>query len=121
MKYLFIVTLLLSSLYANSFQETLSKAKQGDINAQNKVGEMYYMGNDVEQDFEKAAKWFKKASNVGHAKAQINLGLMFYKGEGVKKDKSQAYKLWLESANNGNTLAKKYVDGLCKQNPSICK
>ena len=61
------------------------------------MGMAYYEGERVEQDFEKAADWFKKAAELGDFAAQRNLGYLYLKGKGVKKDKAEARK-WLEKA-----------------------
>jgi TPR repeat protein len=42
-------------------QELVQQAKSGDAIAQNNLGDAYYYGNDVDQDFGKALEWFKKA------------------------------------------------------------
>ena len=38
----------------------------------------------------KAVKWFRKATEQGHAEAQYNLGLMYSKGDGVQQDYAEA-------------------------------
>ena len=52
-------------------------AEQGDVDAQNKLGVMYYRGEGVPQDYSHAVSWFRKAAEQGHAVAQYNVGLMF--------------------------------------------
>ena len=48
---------------------------------------MYYNGKGVDQNYEKAAAWFKKAAEHGeHVKAQFHLGQMYYWGEGVRQN-----------------------------------
>jgi hypothetical protein len=61
------------------------------------LGMAYYEGERVEQDFRKAADWFRKAAELGDFAAQRNLGYLYIKGEGVEKDLTEARE-WLEKA-----------------------
>jgi len=51
-------------------------AEQGNVDAQNNLGVMYYSGEGVPRDTAKAAEWFKKAAAQGNADAQANLDAM---------------------------------------------
>ena len=56
--------------------ETLrQKAEQGDINAQCKLGVMYYNGEGVPQDYREATYWYRKAARKGDPGAQYMLGI----------------------------------------------
>ena len=68
------------------FKATKIKAEQGDAKAQFNLGEMYYFGKGVPQDYGEAAKWFRKVAEQGITVAQFNLGLMYHQGEGVPKN-----------------------------------
>ena len=59
-------------------------AEQGDADAQWHLGNAYYNGEGVEQDYVKAATWYRTAAIFGNASAQNNLGAAFYNGEGVE-------------------------------------
>ena len=52
-------------------------AKQGDAKAQDSLGHIYYDGNGVVKDHEKAAEWFARAAEQGDAKAQDSLASMY--------------------------------------------
>ena len=58
-----------------------TQAEQGDVKAQNELGEAFYAGKGDVARVE-AVKWFRKAAEQGHAPAQHHLGVAFYKGEG---------------------------------------
>lgn len=88
-----------------SKMEELIKAEQGDVDAQNELGVMYFEGKDVEQDYSKAAEWFLKAANQGHANAQRYLGYMYYHGKGVEQDYGKAAEYWRKAAEQGNAVA----------------
>ena len=51
-------------------------AEQGNVDAQNNLGVMYYAGEGVPRDPAKAKEWFKKAAAQGNADAQVNLDAM---------------------------------------------
>jgi hypothetical protein len=70
------------------------------------IGELYYKGRGVPQDFAEAVKWFRPAAEMGDVSAQYYLGLMYYEGQEVQKDYVQAYK-WLNlSAANEIVISK---------------
>jgi len=72
-------------------------AEQGNAEAQNLLGEMYFLGKGVKQDYQEAAKWYRKAAEQGDANAQYNLGFMYENGQGVKQDYQEAAK-WYRMA-----------------------
>lgn len=62
------------------FQQTLEAAQRGDAEAQYDLACMYVNGNKVEQNLAKAARWFRKAAEQGHALSQAGLGFMYSNG-----------------------------------------
>ena len=62
----------------NSILMLLIKAEQGDAVAQGKLGDMYWRGQDVLQDYAQAADWYREAAEQGNADAEDNLGTMYY-------------------------------------------
>ncbi len=65
---------------------------------------MYDEGIGVEQNYNKAGKYFSQAAKSGYPLAQYKLGLLYSKGHGVKKNYIKAY-AWLVVA----MLKLKYV------------
>ena len=61
------------------------------------LGELYYSGEGIEQNYEEAFKWYEKAAEQGDADAQCMLGKLYYGGEGVEKNSREAFK-WIEKA-----------------------
>ena len=61
--------------YERAAQELLIEAKQGNAESQCLLGQMYYEGVGVKQDYEQSALWFTKAAKHKHAEAQYFLGL----------------------------------------------
>ena len=82
-------------------------ADQGDAEAQYKLGNFYYMGKGVPQDYKEAVKWYRLAAEQGNAVAQFYLGGMYFDGLGVTQDHALAY-MWLNNAgSNGDKDAVK--------------
>ena len=48
-------------------------AQQEDADGQCGLGEMYYGGEGVPQDYAEAIKWWKLAAKQGHEEAKYNL------------------------------------------------
>ncbi len=91
-------------------------AEKGDINAQNTLGDCYYNGEGIHQDYIQAAKWYQKAAEQGYAKAQCNLGFIYYNGHGVRKDYVKARQWYEKAAAQGYAKAQynlgvMYVNG----------
>ena len=78
-------------------------AEYGDDRGQFYVGESYYHGRIVEQDYIQASKWFTLSAEKGYAIAQYYLGHMYYRGNGVPIDEKEAmrwFKLSIDRACN---------------------
>ena len=80
-------------------------AKQGDVAAQSKLGDMYYYGFEIAIDRIQAVTWYRKAAEQGNASAQVNLGGMYRIGEGVAQDNTQAVAWFRKAAEQGDASA----------------
>ena len=78
--------------------------------AQYFVGRMFAGGQGVEQDFDAAAKWYRKAAEQGVGDAQFRLGSLYEAGNGVPKDMEYAYSWYRVAAHVGNAKAAKAAD-----------
>ena len=88
------------------------EAEHGDRTAQFFLGFAYYMGDEIEQDHQEAAKWFHRSADQGYPIAQYVLALMYAAGLGVSKDIVRAH-MWLSlSAAEGFGLARRDRDSL---------
>ena len=92
-------------------------ADQGQMDAQNNLGVLYYYGLGVTQDYSQAVYWYRKAADQGQIDAQAGLGFLYYYGEGVTQDYSQAVYWSRKAADQGNVnsmylLGKIYYKGL---------
>ncbi len=68
------------------------------------------------EDYKESAKWYLKASNLGHNTAQLELGDLYFMGFGVIRDSKQAIIWYRKAANQGsdraqNNLAEMYFNG----------
>ncbi len=119
-KIVLAVTFISSILIANNFSDAVNKldigsekeafkslsvlAKNGDIDSQTLLGEMYLDGIGVEIDFKQAFFWLSKASK-SDLEAQYLLGFMYENGLYVDKDNSKALSFYESSAKKGGLLA----------------
>jgi TPR repeat protein len=78
-------------------------ADQGYLDAQFKLGYLYYITNMG--DYVEAARWYRKAADQGHVDAQYYLGQLYYKGQGVPADITEAARWYRKVADQGNEWA----------------
>eukprot|EP00013_Stygamoeba_regulata_P017405 CAMPEP_0177668222 /NCGR_PEP_ID=MMETSP0447-20121125/22628_1 /TAXON_ID=0 /ORGANISM="Stygamoeba regulata, Strain BSH-02190019" /LENGTH=75 /DNA_ID=CAMNT_0019174679 /DNA_START=300 /DNA_END=526 /DNA_ORIENTATION=- len=72
-------------------EELMDAAEKGDAQAAIQGGkEVLTIRDCVDQDFEEAADWFRKAAEQGHVGAQYNMGVMYLDGEGLPMDVGEA-------------------------------
>lgn len=84
-------------------------AEQGNAEAQYKLGLMYDMGKDVDQDYQKAFEWYEKSANQGLASSQSRLGSMYRYGKGVDINHSKASRWYWRAAEQGDQDAQYHV------------
>lgn len=84
-----------------------TKAAEGYAPAQRLLGNEYFSGKRIEQDFVVAKALYEGAAAQGDAKAQHNLGVIYYAGQGVKSDYNQALK-WYTLAADQSVMEAQY-------------
>jgi len=87
------------------FGTVKTKAEQGDLESQVRLGQLYANGEGVKRDFAEAARWYKQAADKGYPDAQTALGELYEAGRGVALDYVQAAKLYRLAADQGNIIA----------------
>ena len=80
-------------------------ASRGSKTAQYDLGQMFTDGSGVKQDFDEAAKWFRKSAAQGSDSAQFQLGFLYQQGLLGERDYPKAVEWYLKSANQGNKNA----------------
>ena len=89
---------------------------EGNADAQNMLGALYYEGIYVDKDYEKSARYYICAARNGLPLAMSNAGYCYYYGNGVEKDYEVAFKYFSKAAILGeydaiNKLGDMYRDG----------
>lgn len=86
-------------------------ANQEDGKAEYELGEKYFEGKGVPQDYAEAAEWYQKAAEIGNPNAQYKLGRMYqgYGGEGIHTDIKKAFKWYHIAAKQGLAEAQDYL------------
>jgi uncharacterized protein len=84
---------------------------EGEARAQWGVGNMYYRGRGVPENYAEAMKWFRLAAEQGEARAQFGLGEMYFAGQGVPENYAEAVK-WLRLAAEQGYARAQYKLGL---------
>ena len=89
----------------DDFDALLKRAKEGNLEAQKDLAMAYVRGDEIEQNYEEAFKWYKAAAEQGDADAQNSLYNRYAKGEGVEQNSEEAMKWLHRSADQGHELA----------------
>ena len=79
----------------------ISKAEQGDADAQRNLGIMYFEGEGIPQDITQGVYWLSKAAEQGDAEVQIFLGIMYAKGIHVPQDYKKSIDWLTKAAEQG--------------------
>lgn len=83
--------------YQSALNVWLTRARDGDIEAQHYVGEIYEKGMGRAPDLGQAFQWYKRAAEQGFAKSQVALGYFYEMGLGVEPDLAESLK-WYRTA-----------------------
>ena len=87
--------------HARAYRELTPLAAVGNKDAQYYLAGLYYKGEGVEQNYEKAAAWFQKSADQGNPKAQTDLAQCYLLGYGVEKDSVVAIGWYRRAAAQG--------------------
>lgn len=107
MKKIYLIMILFFAIASGVFAQTANivtltlKAKSGEAEAQNALGEAYYDGKGVTENLPEAVKWFTRAAEQENAKAEYNLGNCYYYGYGVYQNYGEAEKWYTKAAEQG--------------------
>lgn len=89
----------------NDLEQLTKDAESGMKEAQGLLGFLYYNGEDVKQDYQKAKYWLEKSSAQDDEDAHFYLASLYYNGYGVRQNYQTAFKLYEKSAQKGNAHA----------------
>ena len=82
----------------DSVEGYIKAAEQGEAWTQIELGDCYYYGKGVKQNYTEAVKWYKKAAKQGYADAQTMLSICYYLGEGVEQNYAKSVKWYKKSS-----------------------
>ena len=111
MKKIYLIMILFFAIASGVFAQTANivtltlKAKSGEAEAQNALGEAYYDGKGVTENLPEAVKWFTRAAEQENVKAENNLGDCYYYGYGVEENRKEAVKWYTKAAEQGLPIA----------------
>ena len=88
-----------------AIQKLIKLAEQGNADAQNELGYLYFNGEGVPQNDYEAFKWFQKAARQGFSESYFYLGLLYSDGKVVPQDYTEALKWYKLAAENGEVAA----------------
>lgn len=87
---------------SDELRDLAESAIDGDPDSQHDLGNLYASGGEVEQNFERAAFWYQRASANGIVNATYNLGVLTTRGLGVPTDADRAFTLFRQAAEAGH-------------------
>lgn len=90
-------------------QKYRKAAEQGDADAQNSMGDLYYWGRGVLRDYKEAMKWYRKAAEQGNTDAQYKIGNLYCFGQGVMTDYQEAMKWYRKAADQDSADAQNII------------
>jgi TPR repeat protein len=104
--------------YLKALDIWLPLAEHEDAPAQAGLGFMYYRGQGVQIDNQKAAYWLRKAAEHGQPEGEFMFGTLYFYGRGVPQSYVQAY-AWCDLAQDaGNADASSCRDAALQSLPS---
>ena len=108
-RWLLFVSVLLIVASVGAASENLSDLKarveKGDGEEQAGIGDKYFIGKEVPQNYAEAAKWYRMAADQGHTNAKNSLEALYRFGQGVAQDYTEALKCYRMAAEQGHALA----------------
>jgi len=93
----------------SKLNELIEKAQSGETDAQNQLGYFYYAGQFVEQDYDLAMHWLKKASDKNNMLASYWIATMYRDGKGVEQNDEQALHYYRLAAELGDDVSQAMV------------
>ena len=95
--------------FENATKLYTSAAEQGHASSQEKLGQMFYLGEGVPQDYKEAVKWWTLAAEQGDVSSQTNLAQLYRDGKGVPQDNKEAVKWYTLAAEQGMAYAQLHL------------
>lgn len=94
---------------ANAAKWYRTLADNGTPNEKTKIGNIFYKGEDITQDYKQAYELYSQAAASGDAEAQNNIGWFYQRGFYVDKDYKKAFEWYLKAAEQGMAVSQEAV------------
>jgi len=88
-------------IFARMFKPTLQLAENGDVFAQNELGDLYKGGYGTPVNKSESMKWLRKSAEAGFWRAINRLGDAYYNGNLVEQDYDEAVKYYKKGVEYG--------------------
>ena len=88
--------------YDVAYELFYALAAQDNAIAQYEIGALYHRGAGMEQNAERAARWYARSAELGYVEAQYRIGNMYMMGEGVPQSDSEAIHWYEQAAQQGH-------------------
>jgi hypothetical protein len=82
---------------------------EGYAKAQYGLGNAYYYGKGVQQNYDEAVRWYRRAAERGDAPALEALAYMYENGKGVPRDAAEAIRWSRKAADQGDAEAQSFL------------
>ena len=92
-----------------SFNQLLTKARNGDAAAMYDVAVCYYNGKGVAKNERESFNWLLKSAQKGYVDAMVEVGYDYFYGIGVEADDEEGFEWMLKAAKAGDLEAMEYV------------
>lgn len=89
--------------------DTEEAAKQGDAEAQFRLGFMHETGTECDKNYSMAEYWYREAIKNGNADAMFHFGTMAHDGLGMEINMKLALEMWRKGACRGHVLSQLYL------------
>ena len=83
-------------------EDLFRRAQNGDNDASFNLGERFFYGRGVKQDYAKAVKWYILSSDRGDCSSQKKLADCYYLGQGTERNVALAAKRYEQAAEQGD-------------------
>lgn len=93
----------------------LSKLDSKNSDILNNLGNLYYNGYGLEQDYFKARDYFELSANLKNSYGLYNLGYLYYYGKGVEQSYTKAKEFYEKSSKLNNPYAFNSIGTLYKR------
>jgi len=107
------IALLKQGKSQSAFKAFERSVKQGHTKAHYWLGEFYFKGRHVQQDYGRAFKLYQVAADKDHVLALRRLGECYINGYGIEKDVRKGMKCFVSAANMGDVQSMIEIGALC--------